>query len=74
MSDTSTSSARDVTATRRDPGVGHQSVGACAGCPARTTHRFIRGRLQQRYCAACAAAYDARKAARAAAASTTEEQ
>ena len=67
MSDTSTSTARDVTATRRNPGVDHQSNGACAGCPTRTTHRFIRGRLQQRFCAACTAAYDARQAARKAA-------
>jgi len=67
VSDTSSSTARDLTAARRNPGVGHQSNGTCAACPARTTHRFIRGRLQQRFCATCAAAYDARQAARKAA-------
>jgi len=64
VSETSSSTARDMTAARRNPGVGHQSLGSCAACPARTTHRFIRGRLQLRYCAACTVAYDARQAAR----------
>ena len=64
MSDTSYRQGGDVTAIRRNPGVGHQSLGSCIKCDARTQKRYPRGPFMHRYCGACAAEYDAKKAAK----------
>ena len=66
MSEHGTSSARDLTMHVRSAGVGHQSAGSCATpkCEVRGQKRYIRGRLQLRYCPGCAAAIDARRAAK----------
>lgn len=59
MSDTNTSTARDVTGIRRNPGPGVSSLASCDKCGSRVSKRVKGWSVYRLVCCACAAKREA---------------